>query len=194
MILEHISCTIYSGNVADSVEDLESGQVDLMLGYYHYSEPEITNIGFASHRLGQSLLVPVVKTDSLIHRQLEKDLTASIPVIASTPNVYNRRILEFMRREVWQQKPEFDISLQCDNVGVIKSLTLQGVGVAWLPSLIIEQELASGMLCVVADDQWIIETDIVLYHQTSAANAAVHKVITALKQLDLSPPASFSVS
>ena len=68
---------------------------------------------------------------------------------------------------------------------VLRTMALDGRGMAWLPHTLIVDDLASGRLVDAAPDEWRIEMDIRLYrdrHPLARAAEAFWTVVSAAKR------------
>lgn len=89
-------------------------------------------------------VVPV----AAIHNGSQKyHLNQQFPLLAYGKNAYLRKSVDTMIHE------EFDyrIIYETDNAGDLRELALQGLGVAWLPRLLVEEEIQQQRLQILAD-------------------------------------------
>jgi DNA-binding transcriptional LysR family regulator len=67
-----------------------------------------------------------------------------------------------------------DTVFTADLATVLKTMVLERRGLAWLPTGLIEEELASGRLVHAADVSWDIELEVRLYRQSEIQSAAAN--------------------
>src|SRR4029079_865244 len=65
-----------------------------------------------------------------------------------------------------------DVVFTAHLASVLKTMALDGRGVAWLPKTLIGEDLASGRLVAVADESWSINVSIRLFRQKSSMHPA----------------------
>ena len=80
----------------------------------------------------------------------------------SRKQAYLRKCVD---REI-EDKLDYRILYETDNAGDLKALVLQGLGIAWLPKLLIEEEIAENKLRVLDDyhffqDVYIIRSKVI---------------------------------
>jgi DNA-binding transcriptional LysR family regulator len=73
-----------------------------------------------------------------------------------------------------------DTVFTADLATVLKTMVLERRGLAWLPTGLIEEELASGRLVHAADTSWDIELEVRLYRQSEIQSAAANALWQAI--------------
>ena len=71
-------------------------------------------------------------------------LDQNFPLLSYSKQAYLRKCVD---REI-EDKLDYRILYETDNAGDLKALVLQGLGVAWLPKLLVEEEIAENKLRV----------------------------------------------
>lgn len=56
---------------------------------------------------------------------------------------------------------------------VLKTMALDGRGVAWLPASLVQDEMAAGLLVLADDERWQVPLDLRLYRNPARQSAAV---------------------
>lgn len=64
---------------------------------------------------------------------------------------------------------------------VLRTMALDGQGLAWLPGLLIDEDIAAGRLLVAAPDEWIIGLEIRLYRERAALAPAAEALWLAAR-------------
>jgi len=68
-----------------------------------------------------------------------------------------------------------DVVFTAHLASVLKTMALDGRGVAWLPKTLIGEDLASGRLVAVGEESWSIAVDIRLFRQEATMHPAAEK-------------------
>jgi DNA-binding transcriptional LysR family regulator len=115
--------------------------------------------------LGADRLVPVCKPDGAgrpLFTLSEPELR-SLPLLAYPPETFFGRICNGLIR-FRPTNPHFNVVAQSPHTRVLHSLSLNGLGIAWLPERCVKDDLSSGRLAVISyDDTWSSLLDIRLY-------------------------------
>lgn len=64
---------------------------------------------------------------------------------------------------------------------VLRAMVLDGQGLAWLPGLLIDDDIAAGRLVVAAPDEWIISLEIRLYRERAGLAPAAEALWRAAR-------------
>ncbi|MDI1271742.1 MAG: LysR substrate-binding domain-containing protein [Polaromonas sp.] len=163
--------------VSDVMQQCEAlmlqGRIQFLLCHWHEQVPG--RLDPASHRsvkLGGDTLVPVSapgKNGKPLHLLSSSGKYA--PILAYSSESGLGRIVRALRSgalEKSRSEPVFTAHL----ASVLKTMALDGRGVAWLPLSLINEELASGRLVAAGGPEWAIELDIRLFRSNAAAPPA----------------------
>jgi len=157
------------------------GRVQFVLCHWHAQVPgRLAPAGYRSVRVGGDTLVPVCapgKTGK--PRHLLADGSKNMPILTYSNESGLGRILRTLRSGALEKaggEPVFTAHL----ASVLKTMALDGRGVAWLPLSLIVGELAGGQLVASGGPEWSIDLDIRLFRSGAtlppAAEAFWHKV------------------
>jgi LysR family transcriptional regulator, hypochlorite-specific transcription factor HypT len=122
---------------------------------------------YVSAQIGHDELVPVSKSGASRHpsHQLELSRTKEmVPLLAYSEESGMGRIV----RAVLGRKLE---SIPCQTVftahlaSVLRSMAIDGRGIAWLPRTLVQDDLDAGRLAIAAKSEWSVELEIRLYRQ-----------------------------
>lgn len=128
------------------------------------AQGRLETAGYPSVKVGHDVLIPVTGADNAgrpCHR-LDNAEPNGIPMLDYSTESGIGRIVravhgpELERRSV---QPVFTAHLAT----VLKTMAIDGRGIAWLPNTLMQDELASGRLVVAGPDHWRIDLDIRLY-------------------------------
>lgn len=156
-------------NVHDAVLRLTEGSCDLLLAYHHLSQPiQLDTERYEMLRLGEEILSPYAKPD--VHGQplyrLPGTVSQPVPFLAYAPGAYLGRVVEWVLRQSGevvhtQRVYETDMSES------LKAMAIEGHGVAFLPTSLVQQALADGRLVPAAPpgDTWRGAMEIRLYRE-----------------------------
>jgi len=163
--------------VSDVMQQCEAlmlqGRIQFLLCHWHEQVPG--RLDPASHRsvkVGSDTLVPVSapgRSGKPRHALLASGKRA--PILAYSSESGLGRIVRALRSAALEKagnEPVFTAHL----ASVLKTMALDGRGVAWLPLSLIVEELASGRLVAAGGPEWSIELDIRLFRSEAAAPPA----------------------
>ncbi|WP_287815055.1 LysR substrate-binding domain-containing protein, partial [Pseudomonas sp.] len=157
----NIATRLVATNVGDAVHLLREGGCDLMLAFYDpdaalQMDAEI----FPSLHLGQTEMIPVcaVGADGKPLFDLEHDI--SFPLLAYSAGAFLGRSVNLLLR---QRNLRYTTVYETAMADSLKSMALQGLGIAWVPHLSAIAELKRGELVVCGGSQWHVPLEIRLY-------------------------------
>ncbi|MES2686315.1 MAG: LysR family transcriptional regulator [Pseudomonadota bacterium] len=159
--------------VSDVMQQCEAlllqGRVQFVLCHWHAQVPgRLEPGGYRSLRVGGDTLVPVsAPGKSGKARHLLASGSKAIPILAYSSESGLGRIVRGLRSGAIHKagsEPVFTAHL----ASVLKTMALDGRGVAWLPQSLITDELASGRLVAAGGPEWAIELDIRLFRSEAA--------------------------
>ncbi len=163
--------------VSDVMQQCEAlmlqGRVQFLLCHWHAQVPgRLDPASYRSVKVGSDTLVPVSTPDKKGKpRHLLSASGKYAPILAYSNESGLGRIVRTLRSaalETSRSEPVFTAHL----ASVLKTMALDGRGVAWLPQSLIAEELASGRLVAAGGPEWTIELDIRLFRSTAAAPPA----------------------
>jgi DNA-binding transcriptional LysR family regulator len=148
---------------------LES-RVQFVMSHAHpESSSELMAQDFPFVRVGSDLLVPVSAPDSAgqpRHRLAQATPGSPVPVLSYSPESGLGRILREVRGTALERMPTRSV-FEAHLASVLRTMALDGRGLAWLPRSLIAEDLASGRLVEAAPDDWHIDLEIRLYRARS---------------------------
>lgn len=163
--------------VSDVMQQCEAlmlqGRIQFLLCHWHAQVPG--RLDPANHRsvtVGSDTLVPVSSPGK--NGKPQHLLSAGgkhAPILAYSSESGLGRIVRTLRSGAFEKsrsEPVFTAHL----ASVLKTMALDGRGVAWLPLSLIAEELAEGRLVAAGGPEWAIELDIRLFRSNAAAPPA----------------------
>jgi DNA-binding transcriptional LysR family regulator len=156
--------------VSDVMQQCEAlmlqGRAQFLLCHAHPQVPgRLESASFRSVAVGADVLLPVVaagESGPLLHALEDAASAARVPILAYSAESGLGRIM----RAVLGSRLEglkADTVLTAHLATVLKTMALNGRGIAWLPSSLIQPELEQGRLVPVGDEGWRIDVEIRLY-------------------------------
>lgn len=169
------------GSIAQYLAGLEENLVDLFVCY----EDPVSGFGadaakFASLKLGQEVLVPVVAPGAngaplwwLPDRQ-----TGPIPYLHTASNLSLWPINQHIEKHYGELT--FTTVYEASIATAMKAMAIEGYGVAWIPRSIVADDLANGCLVRAAGASDDIPVDIKIYRCTALKDTKVDAFWQAL--------------
>ncbi len=159
--LKGISTRQLVANVDDSVQALKNGICDFLLAF---EEPTLTPAQFHRFDLQTEQLVPVCRADEEGKPVFDLDAAggATLPYLGYPENIFlGRCVAQLLRRRprTVQLQQAFESSL----ADSLKVMAMQGMGIAWVPSFAIREELRQGFLVICGGRDWQRPLNVCLY-------------------------------
>jgi DNA-binding transcriptional LysR family regulator len=166
-----LNTRLVATNVGEAVHSLREGGCDLILAYYDpdaalQMDPEI----FPSLHLGVTSMLPVCGVDDDGQPLFDLDSGQTVPLLAYTAGAFLGRSVNLLLRQRALRSTTVYETAMADS---LKSMALQGMGVAWVPRLSVTAELARGELVVCGDEQWQVPLEIRLHRCALVRKASV---------------------
>ena len=129
-------------------------------------DPEI----FPSLHLGRTEMLPVCAVSEDGAPLFDLDNGQSVPLLAYSAGAFLGRSVNLLLRQRALRSTTVYETAMADS---LKSMALQGMGVAWVPRLSVSGELARGELVVCGNEQWQVPLEIRLYRCALVRKASV---------------------
>ena len=176
--------TLVSDVLARCEAMLLASQVQFVMAHAHpQSSSELLAQDFPFVRVGSDLLIPVSAPDAA--GRARYSLTeaspgaASIPLLSYSTESGLGRVLRELRGAQLERCPAHSV-FKAHLASVLRTMALDGRGLAWLPQSLIAEDLASGRLVQAAPAEWPIELEIRLYRDRSPLGKAAEDFWTAV--------------
>jgi DNA-binding transcriptional LysR family regulator len=169
----HFAATVMAADFDECVEMLVGGACPFLICYEHESEPNgLRAHGVLRKQIGRDRLVPVSACDAEGRALFDLDggTNGETPLLAYTSTSMLGRIAssQYARLEGCSNVVlRFETAL----VEALKTETLLGEGVAWLPASMIAAELRAGTLRVIENENFVVQLQISLYRPMAAVGA-----------------------
>jgi DNA-binding transcriptional LysR family regulator len=161
---------------------LES-QVQFVMSHAHpQSSSALVAQGFPFVSLGSDRLIPVSAPDASGHpRHALAQATpgAPLPLLSYSTESGLGRILREARGAALERCPTQGV-FTAHLASVLRTMALDGRGMAWLPHTLIREDLAAGRLVDAAPPEWTLELEIRLYRDRSPMGHAAEAFWSAV--------------
>ncbi|MGH6627940.1 MAG: LysR substrate-binding domain-containing protein [Burkholderiaceae bacterium] len=160
--------------VSDVLQQCEAlmlqGRVQFLLCHAHELVPaRLDPSNYRSLKIGTDALVPVTAADASgrpLHR-LSKVGQGRVPVLAYSAESGLGRLVRALRGAALEEA-RVETVFTAHLATVLKTMALQGRGLAWLPMSLIEDELRDGRLVEAGEADWRVEVEIRLFRRQAA--------------------------
>jgi len=157
----NIATRLVATNVGDAVHALREGGCDLMLAFYDpdaalQMDAEI----FPSLHMGNTEMVPVCAVGAAGRPMFDLEGESSVPLLAYTAGAFLGRSVNLLLR---QRNVRYTTVYETAMAASLKSMALEGMGIAWVPRLSMRGELERGELAICGGSQWHVPLEIRLY-------------------------------
>ena len=157
----NIATRLVATNVGDAVHALREGGCDLMLAFYDpdaalQMDAEI----FPSLHMGNTEMVPVCAVGADGRPMFDLEGESSVPLLAYTAGAFLGRSVNLLLR---QRNVRYTTVYETAMADSLKSMALEGIGIAWVPRLSMRGELERGELAICGGSQWHVPLEIRLY-------------------------------
>ena len=167
--------------VSDVMQQCETlmvqGRVQFLLCHSHDQVPMSLDANhYRSAVVGRDALIPVsaANPNGRAKFALGTRGGSRVPVLAYSAESGIGRIIRALRGAALEEiHAEFVFTAHL--ASVLKTIALDGRGIAWLPRTLIEDDLAGGRLVQAGDEAWSIDIDIRVFRQQATAHPAAEK-------------------
>lgn len=172
-------------NVHDAVMRLVEGGCNLLIAYYHPSQPlQLDPTKYEMVSLGQELLAPYSKPDAQGQPLYALPGVAGLPLpfLGYAPGAYLGRVTELILKDAGVPV-HLERVYETDMAEGLKAMALEGHGVAFLPYSAVRKELESGRLVRAVPEelsQLQMPMDVRAYREKPVGKEARNSVADAL--------------
>jgi DNA-binding transcriptional LysR family regulator len=177
------SITLVSDVFARCEAMLLESQVQFVMSHSHpQASSELVVQGFPFVRVGSDLLIPVSAPDATgrpRHALADATTECPLPLLSYSTESGLGRILREVRGTALERCPAHSI-FTAHLASVLRTMALDGRGMAWLPQTLIRDDLTSGRLVKAAPPAWTIELEIRLYRDRAPLGKAAEEFWSAV--------------
>lgn len=153
---------------------LVNGRVEFVLSHGHPSvRSPLDEAGYRYAIVGRDRLLPVSAPDEKgapLH-QLKEDGTISGQVLTYGPDSGLGRLLKELKGQTYARLAG-QATMTAQLASVLRSMALDGLGMTWLPEILIKDDLDAGHLVHSAPLHWTLDLDVRLYRSQSALGSS----------------------
>ena len=159
-------------------------QAQFMLAHGHARvRGPMDEVGCPSLVVGRDRLIPVSAPDKggcPIHWLPQDGRSASVCLLSYSAESGLGRILRKLKGQALDRLHVPNV-LTAHLASVLRTMTLDGRGLAWLPQLLVGDDIKSGRLVVAASEEWTIDLEVRLYRGRAALGKAAEAFWLAAK-------------
>ncbi len=178
--LANISTRQLVANVDDSIQALKNGISDFLIAF---ETPSLPTEQFQKLVLQTEYLIPVCKGDK--HGaplySLNGEGKAPIPYLSYSKEVYFNRCVEG-RLKKSNRHNILNQTFESSMADSLKAMAMQGLGLAWIPTFAISNELKQKSLIVCGDESWSIPLTICVYRCKRLLSDSAENLWNVLEQ------------
>lgn len=151
---------IIAANLQQGIHLLKEGSCDFLICYCDQLTLQQLDLTlFTYHKIVNMQIVPVTASKNGLHKY---QLNQTFPLLAYSKQAYLRKCVD----KIIESKLNYRTLYETDNASDLKALALQGLGVAWLPRLLIEEEINENKLKILDgysffQDIYIVRSNII---------------------------------
>lgn len=159
-------------------ELMQQRKVQFVLCYGHAAVPtKLDEAGYAMQPMGTDDLLPVCAPNAQAQALYRLDAGDLVPLLAySDSSMLGRILAKAGLRAVFSQQAPTSVVFSAHNAFLLKTLALEGRGVAWLPRSLVQAELAQGLLLPAAPPEATLALEIRLYRQKAQMSVLAEQV------------------
>lgn len=132
--------------------------------------------------LDNDMLLPVTALDASGDTLFKLDGAGVLPILEYSEASGLGRVMRAKLKQLFDEGsksaslPNVSVIFTAHNAFLLKSMTLAGRGIAWLPQSLIKDELTSGALKLAGSSKWHLPIEIRLYRQSSEMTPAAENL------------------
>lgn len=177
--LEDLKLEIIASNFKQGLGLLKDGSCDLLICYCDQKTLQQLDLSlFVFHKIVKMEILPVTALDNGIPKY---SIDQPFPLLAYSKQAYLRNCVD----EVIEKNLNYRTLYETDNASDLKELVIQGLGIAWLPKLLIEKEISEKKLKIIDNKNYNTSQDVyIIRHKIIISNSInqIWRSITAPKK------------
>lgn len=177
--IQDFKIEIMATNIDEGLSLLKEGTTDFMICYGDKKNDLQIDHNTLSHlKIAETEIVPVIA--HFENNPHEFNLNEKFPLLTYSHNAYLRNVVD----RLIQGKLKYKILYETDIANNLKELVLHGLGVAWLPKIIIKDEIESGKLKIIGDQSFQHSQDILIFKNKFNSNKEINQLWSDLFYLN----------
>lgn len=164
--LEDLKLEIIASNFKQGLGLLKDGSCDLLICYCDQKTLQQLDLSlFVFHKIVKMEILPVTALDNGIPKY---SIDQPFPLLAYSKQAYLRNCVD----EVIEKNLNYRTLYETDNASDLKELVIQGLGIAWLPKLLIEKEISENKLKIIDNKNYNTSQDVyIIRHKIIISNS-----------------------
>ena len=178
--LQEFKIELIAANVGEGFKLLKEGACDFFIGYIDHNKINQINTDIIDYlKLGQTEIIPVCITHN--NGEAKFDINKHFPLLSYSKNAYLRNLVD----QVILNQLNYRILYETDHANNLKDFVMQGAGVAWLPRITIEDELATNKVKILADTKFSIQQEIFIIRNKINKYSSLQQIWSFLKKVQV---------
>lgn len=178
--LQEFKIELIAANAGEGFKLLKEGACDFLICYTDQNKLNQINKDILDYlKLGEMDIVPVCLVDH--YGKAKFDIYKYFPLLAYSKNAHLRNLID----QVIVNKLNYRILYETDHANNLKDFVMQGAGIAWLPSVTIENELLNNKVKVLADNNFNIKQEIFILRNKLNKDTSLQEIWNFLKNTQL---------
>lgn len=177
--LEDLKLEIIASNFKQGLGLLKDGSCDLLICYCDQKTLQQLDLSlFVFHKIVKMEILPVTALDNGIPKY---SIDQPFPLLAYSKQAYLRNCVD----EVIEKNLNYRTLYETDNASDLKELVIQGLGIAWLPKLLIEKEISENKLKIIDNKNYNTSQDVYIIRYKIIISNSINQIwrsITAPKK------------
>lgn len=172
--LDDLKLEIIASNAKEGMRLLKDGSCDFLICYCDQKTlQQLDPAFFVFHKIVEMEVLPV----TAVNENMKKySLEQTFPLLAYSKQAYLRNCVD----EVIENKLDYRILYETDNAGDLKELVLQGLGIAWLPKLLVEKEILENKLEVLDSNHYNFYQDVYIIRREMSLSKRINFIWNTL--------------
>lgn len=175
---------IMSDNLVACEELMLQRRIQFLLCHGHSSvASRLDDVQFTFARVSDDVLLPVTAplANGMAQHWIDDVPTQTVPVLAYGQDSGLGRIMRALMSSALEEEP-FTTVFTAHHAVLLKTMAMEGRGIAWLPKSLIANELGTGKLLPAGSPRWHIPVDIRLFRQRAALSAPAEALWQVIDQ------------
>ena len=153
--MEDLKLEIIAANLKQGMRLLKEGSCDFLIGYCDQKTlKELDSSLLMFQKIFEMEILPITALND--NGTPKYSIEQTFPLLAYSKQAYLRKCVD----EEIENNLNYRILYETDNASDLKELVLQGLGIAWLPKILVEKEIIENKLKVIECNQYNIFQDI----------------------------------
>lgn len=173
--MEDLKLEIIAANLKQGMRLLKDGSCDFLIGYCDQKTLQQLNLSFfVFHKIFEMEILPITALND--NGTPKYSFEQTFPLLAYSKQAYLRNCVD----EAIENKLDYRTLYETDNASDLKELVLQGLGIAWLPKLLVEREIAENKLKVIDCNQYNLFQDVYVIRREMAFSNKINYIWNTL--------------